>query len=234
MRGRNQAAVIQKLNPIIRGWANHHKAVCSKSTFNKIDNYLFIKLRKWARRTYNKKSKKWIDKNCFGFFCPGRNDRWVFGYVAKDNEGKATVHYLEKLAWTAITRHTLVTYKNSPYDSSLREYWEKRQRKNEEVRAIQQLSKGKCKVAKSTDYKCRWCGEHISSEGYLNVQLHHVIPTREGGKDRYDNLMYLHSECHRQVTIKGETKPETLKRLGVTTNSKGKVNKNPKRSHVKC
>ena len=161
-------------------------------------------------------------------------DRWVFGYTAKDSDGKATVHYLEKLAWTAITRHTLVTHNNSPHDPSLREYWEKRQRKNEEVRAIQQLAKGKCKVAKSTDYKCRWCGEHISSEGYLNVQLHHIIPFREGGKDRYDNLILLHSECHRQVTTKGETKPETLKRLGVTINSKGKVNKNPKRSHVKC
>ncbi len=234
LRGQNQTTVINKLNPMIRGWGNYHKSVCSKSTFSKIDNYIYSKLLKWGKRTYTKKSKKWITENCFGNFCPGRNDKWVFGYTAKDNDGKATVHYLEKLAWTAIDRHTLVTYKNSPYDLSLREYWEKRQKKNEESRALQQLSKGKNKVAKSTDYKCRWCGEHISSEGYLNVQLHHIIPKKEGGKDKYDNLIYLHSECHRQVTKQGETKPYTLEKLGVTINSKGKVNKYPKRSHVKC
>ncbi len=234
LRGQNQATVIARLNPIIRGWANYHKKVCSKSTFSKIDNYIYTKLRKWGKNAYQKKSQTWIADNCFGNFCPGRDDKWVFGYTAKDNDGKTTVHYLEKLAWSAIERHILVTYKNSPDNPQLRDYWEKRNKKNEESRALQQLSKGKNKIAKSTDYQCRWCGEYISSEGYANVQLHHIIPKKEGGKDRYDNLIYLHSECHRQVTKQGETKPDTLKRLNVEINKKGRVNKHPKRSHTKA
>lgn len=98
--------------------------------------------------------------------------------------------------------------------------------------ALTKRERGKL-VEALTSWGSIWCGEHISSEGYLNVQLHHIIPIREGGKDKYDNLIYLHSECHRQVTTKGETKPATLRRLGVFINPKGKVNKYPNSSHVK-
>ncbi len=125
------------------------------------------------------------------------------------------MRYLEKLAWTAIKRHNLVTYKNSPDDSTLKEYWEKRKRTNEEFRATQEISKGKSKIASNTDYKCRWCNEMLGSEGYANVQVHHVIPVRLGGASSYRNLIYLHSECHRQVTRCGELEPRTLNRLGI-------------------
>ena len=32
-----QQAVIRRLNPIIRGWTNYHRHVCSKSTFSKLN-----------------------------------------------------------------------------------------------------------------------------------------------------------------------------------------------------
>ncbi len=216
LRGQNQATVIARLNPILRGWANYHRAVCSKEIFSKLDRFIYQKLLKWGKSLHSKKSHKWITNKYFGNFCQGRKDKWVFGYQVKDNDGKINnVRYLEKLAWTAIKRHTLVTYKNSPDDSSLKEYWEKRKSANEEFRAIQQLSKGKNKIASNTDYRCRWCNEILGSEGYVNVQLHHVIPRRVGGLDSHKNLIYLHSECHRQVSLCGELEPKTLNKLGV-------------------
>jgi RNA-directed DNA polymerase len=36
--------LIQQLNPIIRGWANYHRHVVSKTTFNKVDHLIFPSL----------------------------------------------------------------------------------------------------------------------------------------------------------------------------------------------
>ncbi|MDJ0597008.1 MAG: HNH endonuclease signature motif containing protein, partial [Pleurocapsa sp. MO_226.B13] len=97
----------------------------------------------------------------------------------------------------------------------LDKYWQKRRIQNEENRVHQKLSKGKCDIAKSTNYVCRWCNDGITSEGLINTQIHHIIPRRLGGEDSIRNKIYLHSECHRQVTHMGEINLSTLTRLGV-------------------
>lgn len=218
LRGHNQAEVINRLNPIIRGWANYHKSAVSKETFSELDNFIYNKLVKWAKRTHPRKPKEWIKKRYWGQYCQGRKDKWVFGYAAKDDNGKESVYYLEKLAWTVIQRHTLVQYKNSPDDSTQSEYWEKRNLINEERRTLQALSKGKNKIAQATNYKCQWCGQALLSEGINNIQRHHIVPKGLGGKDSYNNLIYLHSECHRQVTKYEELNPNTLKKIGAHVN----------------
>ena len=45
-----QAALISKLNPIIRGWSNYYSTVVSKETFSKVDALTYDKLRAWARK----------------------------------------------------------------------------------------------------------------------------------------------------------------------------------------
>ncbi len=232
LKGENQESVITKLNPIIRGWANYHKSAASKETFSKLDNYIFGKLVKWAKRTHSGKSWEWISKRYWGNLCPGRNDNWVFGYTTKDKDEKYSAYYLEKLAWTKIQRHTLVSYKNSPDDPSLKEYWENRRITNEKNRVAQSLSKGKNKIAQSTDYQCRWCGQDILFEGTENIHKHHIVPRRQGGGNSNSNLMYLHAECHRQVTLQGELEPQTLNKLGVLVKQNEKtgnwiIQKNP-------
>jgi RNA-directed DNA polymerase len=44
-----QAALISKLNPIIRGWSNYYSTVCSKETFSKVDFFMWQMLRDWAQ-----------------------------------------------------------------------------------------------------------------------------------------------------------------------------------------
>lgn len=195
--------------------SNYHKSAVSKEIFSKLDSYIFRKLLKWAKGTHPRKSTGWIYNRYWGKFCLGREDKGVFGYQVKDNNGKNSVYYLEKLAWTTIQRHILVKYKNSPDDSALTEYWEKRTLANEERRIVQGLSKGKEKIAKSTNYRCRWCEQSLLNEGVNNIERHHIIPRRLGGKDSYENLIYLHSECHRQVTKCNELNPLILKKLGI-------------------
>jgi RNA-directed DNA polymerase len=214
LNGQNQLSLVLKLNPIIRGWANYHKNVVSKRIFCDLDSYIFSKLVKWGKRLHRKDSWTTISKKYWGKHCPGRNDIWVFGHKAKNNNEDFS-YYLEKLAWTPIVRHIPVLFTNSPDDPELKEYWEKRSKQNESRRLSQKVAKGKCDIAKSTDYKCRWCNDRITMEGLLNVQIHHIIPRRLKGEDTIRNKIYLHSECHRQVTHKGEITPSTLTRLGV-------------------
>lgn len=218
LRGKNQEAVITKLSPILRGWANYHRSVVSKEVFSKLDDYIFHKLKRWSKRLHGKKkSWEWLSNQYWGKYCLGREDKWVYGKLTKYSSGFET-YYLEKLAWTPIIRHNHVYHNNSPDDPKLTNYWEKRRKKNMENRLGQKLSKGKCDIAKSTNYVCRWCNERITSEGLANIQIHHIVPRRLGGRDSKDNKIYLHSECHRQVTYMGEINSSTLNRLGVKAN----------------
>ena len=67
--------LIVKLNPIIRGWANYHRHVVSKETFNKVDEEIYHAVRQWIRRKHPRKSDKWIAKK---YFTSVGNDNWVF------------------------------------------------------------------------------------------------------------------------------------------------------------
>ncbi|MGQ4650484.1 group II intron reverse transcriptase/maturase [Lyngbya aestuarii] len=54
-----QSELIQKLNPVIKGWANYFSVVNSKETYNDLDNLLWQKLRAWVNRRHPTKSASW-------------------------------------------------------------------------------------------------------------------------------------------------------------------------------
>src|SRR6266536_1439066 len=128
LRGSNAAAVIARLNPIIRGWAAYYRGVVSSRIFNTLDNYVWRLTYRWAKRSHPNKSKTWIVRRYFGRFDKVRNDRWVFGNRAGiDQHG--SVPHLVKFAWTEIVRHQLVAGASSPDDPDLTDYWAKRRRR---------------------------------------------------------------------------------------------------------
>ena len=60
LRGTNAAAVLARLNPIIRGWAAYYRTVVSSETFTALDHYLWKLTYKWARHSHPNKPKHWI------------------------------------------------------------------------------------------------------------------------------------------------------------------------------
>jgi RNA-directed DNA polymerase len=54
-----QVVLIEKLNPILRGWAQYHQPVVAKETFSKMDSLIHWRLTRWARRRHPKKSPMW-------------------------------------------------------------------------------------------------------------------------------------------------------------------------------
>jgi RNA-directed DNA polymerase len=119
LRGANAAAVIRRLNPIIRGWSAYYRTVVSSQVFSKLDHHTWTLSYRWAKRGHPNKSKHWVAARYFGPFNRFRNDRWVFG----DRDSGV---YLLKHSWTKIVRHQLVPGTASPDDPSLAEYWARR------------------------------------------------------------------------------------------------------------
>jgi hypothetical protein len=60
-----QAVVIQKLNPIIRGWATYHRRIVAKACFSSIDSQIWQLLWKWALRRHPTKGARWVQNRYF-------------------------------------------------------------------------------------------------------------------------------------------------------------------------
>jgi RNA-directed DNA polymerase len=123
LRGQNAAAVIAKLNPIIRGWAAYYRGVVSSEVFASLDSHVWKLVYKWARHTHPNKPRGWVTARYFGRFNTSRQDRWVFG-------DRDSGRFLTKFAWTKIVRHQLVIKGASLDDPALADYWASRRSRN--------------------------------------------------------------------------------------------------------
>jgi hypothetical protein len=63
--GLPQEALLLKLNPLIRGWANYFRHGASKRTFDRLDYHVFWQLVRWANRRHPNKSANWKRRKYF-------------------------------------------------------------------------------------------------------------------------------------------------------------------------
>jgi RNA-directed DNA polymerase len=116
---RNKAAsayrLIRMLNPVLRGWANHFRHVCSKQIFVDIDNALWEAIWRWAKRRHPKKTRKWVAKK---YFRSVGSRNWQF--FGKAPDGK--LFHLLYVAKTAIRRHVQIRGDANPYDPTWDDY----------------------------------------------------------------------------------------------------------------
>src|SRR4029434_6594976 len=67
---------IGHLNPVIAGWSRYYRAVVSKAVFQRLDNLLYLRLARWARRRHPQKGRRWIAHK-YWRIAEGRG--WCFG-----------------------------------------------------------------------------------------------------------------------------------------------------------
>jgi RNA-directed DNA polymerase len=116
--------LINRLNPIIRGWAEHNKRVVAKETFSKVDHTIFQKVWNWTKRRHSNKSMRWIKEK---YFIKIRNRDWVFFSREKDKKsGNKKIVTLIRATNTQITRHIKILSKANPYDPGYSEYFQQR------------------------------------------------------------------------------------------------------------
>jgi RNA-directed DNA polymerase len=168
-----QAALISKLNPIIRGWSNYYSTVVSKESFSKVDNLTYDKLRAWAKR----RGKGNINKG--KYWRPVGNRNWCFS-----TEDGIELHTHTS---TPIVRHIKVKGDASPYNGDWI-YWSKRRGEYPET------PNRVATLIKKQNGICPHCGLYFTSTDIVEVD--HIKPTSLSGKDTYDNLQLLHKHCH--------------------------------------
>lgn len=196
LRGKPIRDLITKLNPIIRGIGNYWSSQVSKKKYSELDRYIWLKVRKHLKLLYQNKSFRWIYKRCFSPDYTGvSKDKWILT-DPHDCETQLT-----KMSWIPIVRHSSVKYTNSPDNASLKEYYEKRDRKE----FIRDNVMSRRKLAKQSNYKCRVCRQSLVSEETL--VKNQIVPRKLGGSESYGNLELLHKNCQKQHE-------ELLKRYG--------------------
>lgn len=115
--------LIKRLNPKIRGWAVYHRQASSARTFARVDDVIFWKLWRWARRRHRHKSAAWIRTHYF--MQPGES-RWLFRGTMTSKEGKNYRVFLVRARSTTIRRHVKIKGEANPYDPAWELYFEER------------------------------------------------------------------------------------------------------------
>lgn len=191
LSGATQETVITKLNPILRGFANYYRGVCSKDTFSYIRHRVWQSLWQWAKRRHPSKTETWVKDKYF--HCVGTR-KWVFTCKGVDGRGSEKWFKLFEVGDTPIIRHIKVKESSSPDNPQLKEYWEDRRNKQ----GKQYWAKGSkyYQVGKNQGWKCPVCGDYLFNGE--DIETHHIVPVKEGGTNDTQNLVHLHKTCHKQ------------------------------------
>lgn len=174
-RNTPQSKLIKLLNPIIRGWANYYRTVCSKRTFNRCDHLVYLKLQSWANRRHPNKSGQWKTARYW-------QAHWRF------SSGEQT---LSRYSDTPIVRHTKVADCRSPYDGDW-VYWASRLGRHPHV------NKQVAYLLKRQKGRCAYCQMYFATGDKL--EQNHRLPRHQGGSWGIENRQLLHRHCHDRKT----------------------------------
>ena len=183
-RGASQERLIQKLNPVIRGFALSKRSQISSRVFQNLDKYVFEHLWKWAKRRHPKMSKYKL-KAKYWHTVDKRN--WVFGVKIED-EVTMQLQYHSKIP---IKRHAMVKGTASPFDGNSI-YWARRTGKSILIPPI------KARLIKEQDGKCGICKKFFLPDD--TIERDHIVPKALGGLNRRNNVHVVHKHCHREKT----------------------------------
>jgi RNA-directed DNA polymerase len=183
MKAAPQEKVIEKLNPIIKGWTNYFRIGVSSDTFAYLDHLMWQKLWAWSKRRHPKKGRWWIADKYFHII---RKRKWRFA-TRKDDQIDQTLNLYSD---TKIQRHVKVRAGKSFYDGD-EIYWAKRLRGG-----YGDISPSKAKMLRSQDGKCAYCGAEFKNGDLM--EAHHKTHKANGGMDKYGNLILMHRHCHDQ------------------------------------
>ena len=180
-----QVDVIDKLIPVIRGWANYHRSQMASRTFSRCDHQIWAALWRWACRRHPEKGARWIKQR---YFRSHKGRDWRFADMDK---------LLPTLCEFRKRPHTKVRADANPYDPAFDEYFSRRL-----ARKMDETLEGRRKLRWLWWWQegvCPKCDQRITRE--TGWHLHHVIKRSEGGNDKLTNLQLLHPNCHNQTHV---------------------------------
>lgn len=190
-------ALIQRLNPVLKGWAQYHKGVVAKQTFSKIDHLIYWRLMRWGKRRHPRKTAGWVYRH-YWKQCGSRKQ---FAGLQDDPFGRTErIPYpLYLLADMKIVRWVKVKGDYNPFHPDWQAYGEKLrvQRMGDTIWSFQRAS-----LWFDQGGKCALCEQEIDIADE-NMDDHHIVYRQLGGSDALSNRVLLHPICHRRVHALG-------------------------------
>jgi RNA-directed DNA polymerase len=199
-RSSKQEALINRLNPMIRGWANYHRHVVAKATYSAVDNHIWRALWRWARRRHPNKRCDWVRQK---YFRTVGHRHWVFATQTRDRNGESRLLTLRSASRTRIVRHVKVRSDANPFDPTWdfyfaqRRIWLMQERLQEHglPKRLWQQQQGHCLV----------CRQLIEEDHRWVLQPN--TPFKAGGSRSLANLTLLHSSCLRPFRAANRRQP---------------------------
>jgi RNA-directed DNA polymerase len=148
--------LIERLNPVIVGWANYHRTAVSKAIFARVDHHLVGILWRWAKRRHPNKNRAWVKAK---YFTTVRGNQWVFFGTEAGRNGQRRQVTLRQASDTRIRRHVKIRGAVNPYDPQWAEYLERRTRGGTRERS----------AAGSTDNAAREAWEPFRPAGLAEI-----------------------------------------------------------------
>jgi RNA-directed DNA polymerase len=175
-----QAHLIMALGPVIGGWSHYYSRVCSTRTYSKVDRTLFHQLRAWIKGRHPKQSRQWATAKYW------KREGGTLHFAPKNSRIRLRLH-----SETPIKRHVKIQGNRSPYDGDWM-YWSTRMGQHPGV------ATRVAKLLKRQQGRCPKCGLYCKVGDLLEVD--HILPKAQGGKDGYHNWQLLHRHCHDEKT----------------------------------
>lgn len=182
--------LIRTLNPMLRGWADHYRSVSSRSAFRNISKHVFFSLYGWAKRRHPSMPRRELVRK---YWKRSGSNHWLF--TGMNDENVPTT--LFDIGRVTQARHVLilVTERRNPYLSTNELYFERRRVANMKYSAL--LDKQKRKLLLRQKGLCAHCAKECFV--HESLEVHHIIPLKDGGKNTLRNLCVLHRNCHTQL-----------------------------------
>jgi RNA-directed DNA polymerase len=180
--GAPPAALIERLNPILRGWANYPRYPLCSQTFFQLDGFGWRRLFRWAKRRHSDKTGRWITAR---YFPHNPGESWRFTDPAP---GKQVLRVGQSIK---PERYLKVKGEANPFDPD----WEGYCQVRDQQMALRPSSPFRAKILKQQPGRCLGCWQIIQVEEEVD------LPHRDGThqNNRLANLALLHATCHHQV-----------------------------------
>lgn len=209
--------LIQKLNPVLRGWSRYFSvSICAK-VLSEIDNYVYRRLWRWCTRKHPKISKFYLADKYFRMGSKNEvmspnNRKWHFHGRAKNKYKRVKGDNIKFLVFTLLETKIIAARKLciTPSIREVSSYLIE----DKYVEFKAKIAKKRTKESSNDFYvlynrqkgKCEFCNrpmEFKSIEKETNpeaLEIHHIKPLSIGGKHSgYSNKSLLHESCHKRV-----------------------------------
>ena len=157
---------------------------------SKCNHLLYEKLRGWAVSRGTK-------KNFYEKYWHRHNGRKIFSTGNKENSLRLE-SYNPKGEHHSSVDYVKVKGDKSPYDG---DWVYGRAKLGKHPNVPQRLAK----ILKYQKGKCNHCGHYFYDEDVIEID--HITPKSQGGKDEYKNLQALHRHCHHHHVVVEENDP---------------------------